>query len=152
MPILLDGNNLLHSLPKTQRSRPEVRKQVLDATRHEAMSVTVVFDGPPPSGSPTRESLGRVTVIYSGNRTADDVIVGSVPVGRGASQWTVVTDDRGLTDRVREKGARVRRLAEWRRRPRPKSRRVPPESKLSSRDVADWEAFFSRGGEYDDVD
>ena len=29
MPIAIDGNNLLHSLPKKQRSREEVRRQVV---------------------------------------------------------------------------------------------------------------------------
>ncbi len=143
MPILIDGNNLLHRLPKDQRSRSAVRTQVLDLTRHEAMSVTVVFDGPPPAGAPTRESLGKVTVVYAGSRTADDVIVGMLPAGSAARQYSVVTDDRGLADRARDRGASVRRLAEWqgRRKQRPRPTRF--ESKLSSHDIADWEAFFA---------
>ena len=145
MPILLDGNNLLHRMPKAQRSRAAVRSQVLDATRHESMSVTVVFDGPPPAGSPARESLGKVIVVYSGSRSADDVIVGMVPAGSAAKQWSVVTDDRGLANRVRDRGAKLRRLAEWQGRRRRQSRPSTFESKLSSRDVADWENFFSKG-------
>jgi len=144
VPIVIDGNNLLHRLPRAERSRDAVRREVLDATRYERVSVTVIFDGPPPSGAPARESLGRVTIVYSGARTADDVIVGMLPSGGAAKQWSVITDDRGLADRVRACGAATRRLVEWQRRrttPRPTGRRV--ESKLSSREVADWEAFFS---------
>jgi hypothetical protein len=151
MPILVDGNNLLHRLPRADRTRAAVRNEVLDATRHEKVSVTVVFDGPPPPSAPERESLGRVTVIYSGLRTADDVIVDLLPAGGPARQWSVVTDDRGLADRVRAAGANVRRLAEWRRLPRstmPKRPRV--ESKLSSREIAEWEAFFSDESGSDD--
>jgi uncharacterized protein YaiI (UPF0178 family) len=151
MPILLDGNNLLHALPRSARSRAEVRRLVLDATRHESLSVTVVFDGPPPTGAPPREHLGSVTVVYAGSATADDVIVGLLPGGAAARQWSVVTDDRGLADRVRERGATVRRLADWRRRRKQRlPRRIEMESKLSSRDVAEWEQFFAEGDEDND--
>jgi hypothetical protein len=113
------------------------------------MSVTVVFDGPPPTGAPGREGLGRVTVVYSGSRSADDVIVGMLPSGGAAKQWSVITDDRGLADRVRARGANSRRLAEWqRRRPRPVTRQRA-ESKLSSREVADWEDFFAHRSDDD---
>ena len=147
MPILLDGNNLLHRLPKPQRSRSAVRKHVLEVTRHETMSVTVVFDGPPPGSAPTRESLGKVTVVYSGSKSADDVIVAMLPRGAAAKQYSVVTDDRGLADRVRDRGATVRKLAEWmRRRKQEQPRRSSYESKLSSHDVQDWEKYFAEGG------
>jgi uncharacterized protein YaiI (UPF0178 family) len=143
MPILIDGNNLLHRLPKDQRSRSAVRTQVLDLTRHEAMSVTIVFDGPPPAGVPVRESLGKTTVLYSGSRTADDVIIGMLPDGAAARQWSVITDDRGLADRVRARGAGVRRLAEWQGRKKQKPRPSKFESKLSSREIQEWEQFFA---------
>jgi hypothetical protein len=144
MPILIDGNNLLHRLPRADRSRAAVRREVLEATRYETMSVTVVFDGPAPSGAPERESLGRVTVVYAGGRSADDVIVAMIPTGGRAKQWSVITDDRGLADRARAAGASTRRLAAWRGRRRPPQPRRPRvEPKLSSRDIADWEAFFS---------
>ncbi len=149
MPILIDGNNLLHRLPKSQRSRADVRTQVLEITRRETLSVIVVFDGPSPTGAPARESLGKVTVVYSGSRAADDVIIGLLPGGAEAKQFSVVTDDRGLADRARERGAKVRRLADWRGRRKQKPRPSTFESKLSSHDVADWENFFA-GRDRDD--
>jgi len=149
MPILIDGNNLLHRLPNDQRSRSAVRALVLDFTRHETMSVTIVFDGPPPAGAPARESLGRTNVVYAGSRTADDVIVGMLPDGAAAKQFSVVTDDRGLARRVRDRGAKVRRLAEWQGRRKQPPRPTTFESKLSSHDIADWEAFFSEGNSED---
>ena len=55
----------------------------------------------------------------------------------------MITDDRALRGRVSEQGAQVRTLQEWQsRRPR-KPRREPREPKLSSREVTDWETFFS---------
>ena len=148
MPVVIDGNNLLHA-GSGAGSRGDVRRQALERVRGEGMTLTVVFDGPPPAGSPAVEHLGRVTGRYSGTRSADDVIVELLPAGRDAADWSVVTDDRALGDRVRRRGAAVRSLAEWRRRrskPRP---RQAPEGKLSSHDVADWEAFFAREREPD---
>jgi hypothetical protein len=52
MPLIIDGNNLLHSLPREEQNRSEVRRQVLETVRQQRVRVTVVFDGPPPSGTP----------------------------------------------------------------------------------------------------
>jgi predicted RNA-binding protein with PIN domain len=149
MPIVVDGNNLLHSLPQSQRTRADVRRRALEIVRHETVQVVVVFDGPPPQGSPATEHLGRVTVRYSGAVAADDVIFDLVPEGRSAAQWVLVTDDRALGERVRGKGAGVRTLAEWRNR-RPPARRAEFQPKLSSRDIAEWEEYFSTRDEIDD--
>jgi predicted RNA-binding protein with PIN domain len=146
VPLILDGNNLLHRL--ADRSRASVRRLVLEATRHETVSMTVVFDGPPPAGSPARESLGRVTIVYASSQTADDVIVRTIPAGAAAKQWTVITDDRGLAERVKERGAMVRSLAQFRGRRKPAApARTRAEAKLSSREVAEWEEYFSGGSE-----
>ncbi len=149
MPLLVDGNNLLHRLPKPARTRSAVRTRVLEATRHERMSVVVVFDGPPPAGSPADEALGRVTVVYSGASSADDVIIGRIPAGRSARQWVVVTDDRALANRAHQRGAAVRTLGEWSARPRPAPPRTRTEAKLSSREVAEWEKVFKGGRKRD---
>ena len=150
MPILVDGNNLLHRLPGPSRSRAEVRRLVLETTRHERIAIMVVFDGPPPAGSPSEESLGSVKVVYAGRAVADDVIIGRLPTGRAARQWVVVTDDRGLAERARRRGAAVRGLAEWQRRRQPTPRRVTREPKLSSHEVQEWEEFFSSDNSEDE--
>lgn len=143
MPLVIDGNNLLHSLALNQRSRGDVRRRVLETVRYETLRVTIVFDGPPKGGSPAVEHLGHVTIHYSGASTADDVILRLLPKGSGASAWTVVTDDRDLRSRVRQAGGHVRSLAEWRRRRPPAPRRPAHEPKMSSHEVADWERFFA---------
>jgi hypothetical protein len=145
MPVVIDGNNLLHSLSGDRKSRSEVRRAALDLVRSEGMRITVVFDGPPPLGTPEIEHLGRVTVRYSGAKSADAVIVALLPSRRRATEWVVVTDDRALAARVRERGARHRRLAEWSGKKRPARPRRTLEPKLSSHDIADWEAYFSPG-------
>jgi hypothetical protein len=149
MPLILDGNNFLHSLPRGRRSRDEVRRQVLEVVRRQALSLTVVFDGPPPEASPEIEHLGRVTIHYSGRKTADDVILALLPE-QAADQWVIVTDDRALRETARSKGAQVRSLAEWAAPRKTPQRIVGHEPKLSSREVADWEAYFSQSREDED--
>ncbi len=150
MPVLIDGNNLLHQLETKNASRTDVRRAVLDACRHERMRVTVVFDGPPPAGTPTRELLGSVTVLYAGSSSADDVIVRQLPRGVEARNWVVVTDDRELRGRATQWGAQVRGLREWQAKPRRPAPRARPEPKLSSHDIAEWEAYFAGEGEDDE--
>ncbi len=150
MPVVVDGNNLLHSLPCGGRGRDDVRRQALETVRREGLQLTVVFDGPPPSGSPGVEHLGRVTVRYSGSATADEVILGLLPEGGAASQWVVVTDDRGLRHLARQRGANVRSLAQWQRRRRTPPRRASLEPRLSSSEIAEWETFFAGGDHGDD--
>ena len=145
MPVLVDGNNLLHRLPPESRSREQVRRLSLELARHEHMHITVVFDGPPPSGSPLQEDLGNVTVVYSDSQSADDAVVARLPQGTAAKNWVVVTGDRELARRSKQRGATVRPLGEW----QAKLKRVPqPDSKhepaLSEAEVEEWEVYFSQ--------
>lgn len=146
MPILVDGNNLLHQLPRSERSRETVRRVVLERSRGQRQRVTVVFDGPPPPTAPDVESLGAVTIRYAGSRAADDVIIATLPQGPPARQWVVVTDDRELQRRAHAAGAEVRPLASFRvaaGRSRSTETVVRPERPLSGREVAEWEQAFS---------
>lgn len=144
MPLIIDGNNLLHSLPRGDRNRSEVRRQVLEAVRQQRVRVTVVFDGPPPTGTPELEHLGSVTVRYSGQLSADNVILDLVSAGN-AADWVVISDDRELRNLARELGAAVRSLGEWKGRRSKPRRRAGREPKLSSHEIAEWEKYFSAG-------
>ncbi len=139
MPVLLDGNNLLHRLPQDRRSRKDVRRAALDLVRREGVRVTVVFDGPPPAGTPEREALGSVTVVYAGSSSADEVILRRVS-GARRGQLTVVTDDRELARRARQAGARVQPVASWLDKLTVPDREKP--AALSPTDLADWEDYF----------
>lgn len=151
MPILLDGNNLLHRLPDAQ-GRGDVRRQVLAACRAQRRRVTVVFDGPPPSGAPARELLGPVTIHYAGPASADEVMLARIPAGPRGREWVVVTDDRDLARRARELGATTRGLAEWlRQAPSPAPRRGAKPARAPTPDeVSEWEAYFAQGRDGDE--
>jgi predicted RNA-binding protein with PIN domain len=142
MPIMVDGNNLLHRLPQGLRQRAELRRLTLELARREAIRITLVFDGPPPPGAPAREQLGKVTVVYSGAASADDTIVSTLPGGRRARTWEVVTADRRLASRVTAAGARVRNLSQWLHKLEAVARPADDIS-LSPAEVSEWEAYFA---------
>ena len=150
MPIVVDGNNLLHQLPHSLRSRSALRSLLLDLVRREGMQVTVVFDGGPPAGTPAREHLGRVTVLYAAPRSADEVILASLPRPPRASTFAVVTDDRRLGEQARRAGARLRPLRAWVEKLLDDPPRPQPGGPLRPDEVAEWEAFFARERENDD--
>ena len=150
MPVIIDGNNLLHSLPSGEQNRDSVRRRALDTVRHGGMMLAPGGPRIKHQNYPDPEHLGRLTIRYSGASSADDLILRLLPKSGRASEWVVITDDRALRGRVSEQGAQVRTLREWQsRRPR-KPRRISREPKLSSREVADWEIFFSSREDDDD--
>lgn len=120
---------------------------ILDQTRGERVSVTVIFDGFAEPGTPRREYLGQVSLEYAGSATADDVIIARIPQGSAAQSWVVVTDDRGLERRARNLGASVRSLRTWisRRGAQRQTPRQGAASALSAHEVAEWERFFAAG-------
>jgi len=144
VPILVDGNNLLHRLPSGRRSRSEVRRLSLDLARREGVRITVVFDGPPPSGSPGRESLGNVSIVYSDAVSADDAIIRRVPPPPRAADWVVVSDDRELVRRARRAGAPTRSLRQWLAKLEAPQRRTDDRRGLSPDEIAEWESFFAQ--------
>jgi hypothetical protein len=145
VPILVDGNNLLHRLPSGQRDRATLRRLCLELVRRESAQVTVVFDGAPPAGSPRTERLGRVTILYAAPRSADDAILAALPPPPASASWVVVSDDRQLRERARQVGARLRSLLEWLPKLAAAARPDPGEQPLSAAEVAEWEALFAAG-------
>lgn len=110
MPYLVDGNNLLGRVlgktPRSEEDRSALIRELAQRLRATRARVTLVFDGATSHGA-ARQSLGALTVRFAGSRTADDLIAETVERAAAASDWYVVTDDRGLSQRVRTAGARV---------------------------------------------
>jgi predicted RNA-binding protein with PIN domain len=134
MPWIIDGSNVLGAM-RVDRHGDESKRGLVrllaSFARAKRTRVTCVFDGPePPSFA---RSLGSVSVVFSGGRSADDVIVERACNGRG---WSVVTSDRGLAARVQRREVAIvapllliREMEE--------SASGEPES------GGDWEAYFS---------
>ncbi|HEX7151039.1 MAG TPA: NYN domain-containing protein [Thermoanaerobaculia bacterium] len=101
MPWLIDGNNLLGAM-RVDRHADEPKRNLMrllaSFARAKRTRVTCVFDGPEPASF--ARHLGAVSIVFSGHRSADDVIAERAAQGRG---WSVVTNDRQLAQRVQRR-------------------------------------------------
>lgn len=134
MPWLIDGSNVLGAMRVDRHSDESKRglvRLLAGFARAKSTRVTCVFDGPEPASF--ARHLGSVTVVFSGGRPADDVIIERAGGGRG---WSVVTSDRGLAARVARREVAV--VA-----PQVLIREME-QAGVEQRDPeADWEAYFS---------
>ena len=119
---LVDGMNVIGSRPDRWWNDPDaaVRRLIEQLDRYAQATgddVTVVFDRQPrdvPAGP-----HGAVTVGFasrSGRNAADHEIAEMVENDEAPSTLTVVTSDRALIDRVKQRGARVVSSGSFRRR------------------------------------
>jgi hypothetical protein len=112
--LLIDGTNLLHALSRAPGPAPAAALVGrLRGAIPASVTIELVFDGPAERGLRNERIAAGVRVRYSGNRTADAVILGIVDEVRGidgpagADALLVVTDDRELRHGVRLHGART---------------------------------------------
>jgi predicted RNA-binding protein with PIN domain len=154
MGFLVDGSNLGGALAGGRGARePAGIVELLLGWARGRRQVIVVFDGPPAATLARR--YGGLEVRFAAPRTADEVILGML--GERAASWHVVSDDRELLAACRAKGARTMQARELaaelraaERRTTGKSAKTKPAPHDAPVDVADWEAWFRRGGDADD--
>ena len=105
MSWVIDGNNVLGragaSRADTDPKRQLVRT-LANFARVKRTKVACYFDGIEPEHF--GRYLGSVSVIFSGARSADDLIASKVADGGG---WKVVTADRGLAARIRRRQVEI---------------------------------------------
>jgi len=115
--------------------------------------VVVVFDGP--AQADVADRYGPLAVVWSGPRSADEVVLERARRRPGA--WTVVTDDRDLARRCRAAGARIapaRSLAARVVRPHPADRRragAAEKPAASREEQAHWRRVFGVAPEAGDA-
>jgi predicted RNA-binding protein with PIN domain len=118
----MDGMNVIGSRPDRWWNDPDeaVRRLIDELDRYAAETgeeVTVVFDRQPRDVSPGIH--GAITVAFasrSGRNAADHEIAEMVADDESPATLKVVTSDRDLADRVRQRGARVASSGSFRRR------------------------------------
>ena len=157
MPWLIDAANLGGVLGGAAgaRNSQAILAALLPWAR-ERKQVVVVFDGPESPGMATR--LGGVEIVWSGNRSADDVISKRIAaLGKTAKSWTVITNDQSLTCRCRNHGAKVEPASIFARRtaqPNAKSKAARSAQAAAdkpapnAKEIAHWRAVF--GAEKED--
>jgi predicted RNA-binding protein with PIN domain len=134
MPYLVDGSNVLGAM-RVDRHSDDAKRGLLRLlagfARAKKTKVTCIFDGPEPHSF--GRHLGGVVAVFSGPRSADDVIAERAAQGRG---WNVVTSDRGLAARVERRQVTI----------------VPPATLIREMELAsageeaggdDWAGWFS---------
>jgi hypothetical protein len=153
MPWLIDAANLGGVLGGASgaRNSQAILAALLPWAR-ERKQVVVVFDGPESPGMATR--LGGVEIVWSGTRSADDVISKRIgALGKASRSWTVVTNDHSLARRCRDLGAKVepasifaKRTVHSKAKPKTKAARgaqaAADKPAPSAQEVAHWRSVF----------
>lgn len=119
---LVDGMNVIGSRPDRWWNDPDeaVRRLIDELDRYSKETgeeVTVVFDRQPRNLSPGIH--GAITVVFAsrrGRNAADHEIIEMVSDDESSATLAVVTSDRDLADRARQRGARVVSSGSFRRR------------------------------------
>lgn len=152
MPYLVDGNNLAHALGLSiggLADREACTRMVASFCRSQGARATVIFDGPAPDGARAATETQRVRVLFSGGRSADEVILRLVGDSKTPRDFTVVTSDKSLGDKARHRGASVERAHEFSRRLDRGTKGRQPSEKPSARETRDeieaWLAVFDPG-------
>lgn len=98
MPWLIDGNNLLFAVadvgPRDSVARDVLCGLIANWAAREGETAVVVFDGPePPAGVRAQIEHGGLTVVFSGGRTADEVIIEQMEHSHAGRHLRVVSSD-----------------------------------------------------------
>jgi predicted RNA-binding protein with PIN domain len=134
MPFLIDGSNVLGAMRVDRHSDESKRglvRLLAGFARARKTRVTCIFDGLEPHSF--GRHLGNVTVVFSGNRKADDLIAERAAQGRG---WSVVTADGGLAARVQRRQVTVIAPGDF-------IREMETESSSEPELGDDWDTYFS---------
>ena len=115
---LVDGYNLLHASPsdkagKSLKTRENLLAQLADFTAIQGKPMKVVLDG---RGDPAELDIHRTAlfhVVYSQKVTADACIERLLYEFKGQIHFTVVTNDRAITQIARGCGAAVMGCGEF---------------------------------------
>ncbi|MBP7074941.1 MAG: NYN domain-containing protein [Rhabdochlamydiaceae bacterium] len=119
MHYWIDGYNFFFRLTKNYKSMKEQEKSLLEKL-YQTMTqldspMTVVFDGrekDPPEA--LRRNLKSMNIVYTPvNQTADDYILEMLEHTKNPAQEMVISSDRDLLRRSKQKGARTQTIEEF---------------------------------------
>ncbi len=109
--VIIDGNNLMHAVyahaKRSMAGREALVRMVGRWGAKRSGRVTIVFDGSAPGGGLVQQMGGEVSVRFSGNLTADDVIIEMIHKSSQPSQLEIVSSDGAITYEARYRKCRV---------------------------------------------
>jgi rRNA-processing protein FCF1 len=133
---LIDGSNVLGAMRLDRAStdaKRELARLAAAFARAKRTRVTCYFDGVEPQAF--ARHLGNTTIVFSGSRAADELIANRTE--ESASNFTVVTSDRGLASRVARRRVNVISAQQFVNELR------ALESEPGEASADDWLAYFS---------
>jgi len=115
----IDGYNFLFRVTKSYKALRHHQKELLGALNSwitkMQFDTVVVFDGrqkDPPEA--VRSHLANLEVVYTPEgQTADDYILQEVEFSQNPSLLTIVSSDRELTGKARQRGAKTRTIEQF---------------------------------------
>jgi predicted RNA-binding protein with PIN domain len=142
VPYFLDGNNLIGhgrgSSRPTEEDRSALVAEIAERLRRTKARVVLFFDGP----ADRHTTLGALSIRHAAGGTADDAILAEISRVRAPQEIIVVSEDRDLQRRSRERGAKALSVAEfWSR-----VGSSPVRQQVDRRgpvDVDEWMRYFS---------
>lgn len=146
MPLIIDGHNLIGKTPGLSLQDPDDEAQlVVRLSRHGRRlrkQMLVVFDGAGSRGEGLTGSSWVKAQFAAGN--ADDAIVSRLRKLSDRANYTVVTSDRDLAQRVERLGARVQSSEAFSREMQASEAGLErEESDVSPEEIAEWLEMFN---------
>jgi predicted RNA-binding protein with PIN domain len=154
MPLIIDGHNLIASLPEIALEDPEDEAKLIELLRvfstRVGKQIFLYFDRRTP-GSMDPPAQGGVHVHFVPSRlTADEAIARHlISLGSRAQNWTVVSSDREIMRAAKKAGAQAVSSRAFSRRLRATldpvdEKDAKPETELSPEELDYWLNLFSK--------
>lgn len=163
MPFLIDGNNLLYALQNAgiDVGRGGLCNLLVKALPRE--QVCVIFDGPPPTAATHEQMLQTgVEVIFSGRRSADDLVMERIAACSAPRRLVVVSTDHEIRAAAQHRRCIVSRSEEFSQKlkgllervQRPPVQTEPPQKRagLTAEETSAWLREFGIKEPLDDDD
>jgi predicted RNA-binding protein with PIN domain len=144
MHYWIDGYNFFFRLTKNYKSMKEQERSLLEklyqTMTHLREPMTVVFDGrekDPPEA--LRRNLKDMNIVYTpATQPADNYILEMVEHAQNPAQEMVVSSDRDLLRRAKQKGARTQTIEDFLKTLTKKASRSPDERKQTQESSAEF--------------